>query len=82
MELIALHSYLVDINKHTCLDFVRKLPEQQEVARKATCGSIHKSISHVISLILNARKRYCNWDQWVSNENTILALYQSISPIT
>lgn len=64
-ELLKVQAYVRDINKYTCVEFPSNtLPPDQDSLRLAECIHIAKSLSHISSLILNARKRYCNWFHW------------------
>ncbi len=40
------------------------IPEGVNNSRE--CAMVDDSLIHALGLILNARKRYCNWKQWVS----------------
>jgi len=64
-ELLAVYAYIHDINLHTCLQFpANTLPPEEDVLRLGECRHIVRGESHVLSLILNARLRYCNWNGW------------------
>ena len=73
--MLSLLEYLRNIYHYTC----EQALSVTSAAQQDVCGEVKQSSLHALSHLLNARKRYCNWKEWVREQVIAVSYSDGVS---